>query len=99
MDQLNQIEEPIGEEPISQARQAVITSLDNLFHRLGNNSEGVSQYDINSLINEINDGNILEIDVKTWYLNSKLAPEDDIAQDPLLNLDELKKAIERFKNI
>ena len=30
MDQLNQIEEPIGEEPISQARQAVITKLQEL---------------------------------------------------------------------
>ena len=99
MDQLNQIEEPIGEEPISQARQAVITSLEKLFNRLGNNSEGVSQDDINSLINVLNDGNIQLINLQINEMNSKLVPEDDIAQDHPLNLDVLRQAIEDFKMI
>ena len=98
MDQLNQIEEPIGEEPISQARQALIDKLEKLFNRLGNNSEGFSQDDINSLINVINDGNIQQINLQINEMNTILAPEDDIAQDHPLNLDVLRQAIEDFKN-
>ena len=83
---------------IYEERQIVGISLDNLFDRLGNNSDGVSQDDINSLINVINDGNIQQINLQINEMNSNLAPEDDIAQVPPLNSDELRQAIENFEN-
>ena len=76
----------------------LIDKLEKLFNRLGNNSEGFSQDDINSLINVINDGNIQQINLQINEMNTILAPEDDIAQDHQLDLNVLRQAIEDFKN-
>ena len=88
------------EEPISQARQAVITKLQELLNILEGNPEGVTQDDIDSLKEAIsNNNNIGLINDKIDAINNKLdADEIQISIDQnSLDLDELKKAIEGFK--
>ena len=86
------------EEEIDNERQAVITKLQELLKILEENPEGVTQEEVGSLTDAINDRDIQQVNLQINTIKNGLNSDENQIQQGL-DLDTFKEAIERFNNI